>query len=165
MTHKTPFFAAFPCRAAALAALLALAACGPKIDNRGYVSNLAFQEQVKPGQTTKDEVLANFGSPSAQSSFGEESWYYISARKETTAFLKPELAQQQVVRIHFDANGVVSKLEQFSEKDSEEFTLAKRITPTEGHSLGFFEQIIGNIGRFNKGGDSGVAPGRRPAGY
>ena len=95
--------------------------------------------------TTRDEVLSGLGSPSVQSSFGTETWYYVASRKEATAFLKPEVTEQQVTRIEFDAAGVVSKIENFDESNSQDLNYAKRVTPTEGHQLGFFEQIMGNI--------------------
>lgn len=138
-----------------------LAACSPKVDSRGYVSNTEWKNVITIGVTTKDQVLESFGSPSAQSDFGDETWYYISSRKETTAFLAPEVVEQTVMRLTFDANGVVTAMDSFDKNNSKDFEVAKRVTPTEGHALGFFEQVIGNIGRFNKGGDSGAAPGRR----
>src|SRR6185436_19035700 len=141
---------------------LALAACDPKVDTGGYVRETDFKEQIIVGQTTREETQARFGSPSSQSSFGEESWYYITDRKETTAFFKPKVVEQNVTRIVFDASGVASKVETFDMKDAKDLKLVKRQTPTEGHSLGFAEQILGNIGRFNKGADDAVAPGRRP---
>jgi outer membrane protein assembly factor BamE (lipoprotein component of BamABCDE complex) len=148
--------------------LLALSACSPKVDARGYVTTGDLKDKLVVGQTTKEEVMSKLGSPSSQSSFGEESWYYITDRKETTAFFKPKVVEQQVIRISFNASGVVSKVEGFDMDDSKKVAFAKRTTPTEGHTLGFVEQILGNIGRFNKEGDSSpVAAGRRPrsAGY
>lgn len=142
-----------------------LAACSPKVDNRGYVSGMEWKDRVIPGQTTKDEVQAFFGSPSSQSIFGNDTWYYITQRKETTAFLPTEVAQQHVVRIEFDSAGVVSSVQNFSEQDAKDFDVVKRTTPTEGHTLGFFEQVVGNIGRFNRpGGGSSPSPGRRSTG-
>ena len=140
---------------------LALAACSPKVDNRGFVTDQDWKQEISVGKTTKDDVIARFGSPSSRSSFGQESWYYITQRKETLAFMEQEIAKQDVVRIEFDPSGVVSKLEQFNEADSREVDIAKRTTPTEGHSLSFFEQIVGNIGRFNKAGGDSLTTGRR----
>lgn len=146
-----------------LGAAILLTACSAKVDNRGYVSTGDLKTMVSVGQT-RDEVLANLGSPSSQSSFGNETWYYISARKEATAFLKPEVVKQDVTKIEFDSAGTVAKVESFNENNSEDIKIAKRTTPTEGHSLGFLEQILGNVGRFNKpgGSDSPTGPGRRP---
>jgi len=138
-------------------------ACSPKVNNGGYVNENDIKNQIVIGKTTKDDVKEAFGSPSAESSFGAESWYYISDRKEAYAFLKPTVVEQNVVRIEFDPTGVASTVESYSKKDGEEFDLAKRTTPTEGHTLGFFEQILGNIGRFNRPGSDSSAPGRKPS--
>ncbi len=150
------------------AMLLALSACSPKVATGGYVHDGDIKDQVIIGQTTKDQVKEKLGSPSAQSSFGDEAWYYITDRHETVAFLKPETVQEDVVRIEFDMAGVVSKVETYNKNDGKEFAIATQTTPTEGHTLGFFEQILGNIGRFNKPANASdtVAPGRKPgSGY
>lgn len=144
-----------------LVAVLLLAACDPKVDTRGYVSNVAWKDHVTIGKTTKDEIFSTFGSPSSQSSFGDETWYYISERKEAVAFFKPEVVSQDVVRMTFDANGVIKSMDMFDKNSSKEFAVTKRVTPTEGHQLGFFEQIVGNVGRFNKGGDGPTGAPRR----
>ncbi len=144
-----------------VAVALALAACSPKVDTRGYVRQDEWKGQVTPGTSTKDDVLARFGSPSSRSSFGSETWYYISARKETVAFLRPEVAEQDVTRVEFDANGVVTKVESYDKSSGKDVDMVSRTTPTEGHSLGFLEQILGNIGRFNSGSKDTVAPGRK----
>lgn len=148
---------------ALFAMLLLLAACDPKVESGGYLEESSIKDRVVVGQTTRDEVAASLGSPSSQSSFGKETWYYISNRKETYAFLKPEIAAQDVTRIEFDTNGVVSAVETYDKNNGQEFDLVKRTTPTEGHTLGFVEQVLGNIGRFNSSKDT-AAPGRRPSG-
>lgn len=144
--------------------LLLLASCAPKVDTMGYVNDIDLKEAVVVGTTTKDQVKDKLGSPSSQSTFGDEAWYYISDRKEAVGFLKPEITDQHVVRIQFNSAGVVSEVKQYSKDDAKDFAIAKRTTPTEGHELGFFEQLIGNIGRFNKpsdGSTDSAAPGRQ----
>ena len=143
--------------------LLLLAACSPKVDNGGYVRDGAIKDQLVVGQSTREDVKTKLGSPSSQSSFGDETWYYISDRKEAYAFLKPEIVQQDVVSVVFNANGVVSELRNYNIDNSKDFDIVQRTTPTEGHTLGFFEQVLGNVGRFNRpGNDNTVAPGRKP---
>lgn len=133
--------------------LLALvSACSPKVDTGGYMKETDIKGQITEGKTTKQEVQEKFGSPSAQSSFGNETWYYITDRKETMAFFAPEVVEQDVTRVEFDAAGTVISVQAFNKNDSKEFSLAKRTTPTEGHQLGFVEQLLGNVGRFNKPG-------------
>jgi hypothetical protein len=54
-----------------------------------------------------------------------------------------------VTRIAFDQTGIVTQLETKTLKDSTPVMVAKEVTPTEGQQLGFFEQMLGNVGRFN----------------
>lgn len=142
--------------------LLALAACEPKVDVRGYQASDDWKKGLLVGQTTKEQVEAQLGSPSARSTFGAEVWYYVSSRKETVAFLAPELAEQNVLKIEFDNAGMVSDVKTYDKQDGQEFDMVKRTTPTEGHTLGFFEQILGNVGRFNNPGGTGSRSGSLP---
>lgn len=146
--------------------ILLTTACSPKVENRGYVKQASWKDAIKVGQTNKQEMLDTFGSPSAQSSFGAETWYYISSRKEAIGFMKPAVVEQETVDVTFDASGVVSSVNIYDKDNAKEFDLVKRTTPTEGHSLNFIDQTLGNLGRFNKpssGSDTAV-PGRRPSG-
>lgn len=150
-----------------LCALLTLGACSPKVSNIGYIHDKPIKDQITIGKSNHEEVLSTLGSPSSQSSFGDETWYYVTVRKETFAFFKPEIVQQDIVSVIFDGNGVVSKVEDYNIENSKDFELVKRTTPTEGHTLGFFEQVLGNVGRFNGPGggarQGSAAPGgRRP---
>ncbi len=135
---------------------LPLTACIKREETRGHLPVAEHLGEITAGKSSRDEVLQKLGTPSTQSNFGDEAWYYISTNKEAIAFLKPKITKQQVTRIVFDSNGVVEKIDNYDQKDSQEIKIAKKITPTEGHSLGFFEQILGNIGKFNKS-DTGVA--------
>lgn len=161
----TPKYSLKPLAILVLAAVaLAVSACSPKVDNRGYVSEVKMQDQLVPGTTTREEVLSKFGSPSSQSSFGEDTWYYVTARKEAYAFMRSDVVQQDVVRIEFDPAGVVKTVQYYDKDKAQDVTLVKRTTPTEGHTLGFIEQTLGNIGRFNRPTDAAAntaAPGRR----
>ncbi len=110
-----------------------------------------------------DDVLRRFGSPSTRSAFGPETWYYIQSRKEAVAFLKPETTEQQVIAITFDNSGLVETFKDYSLKDREQVAMIDETTQTEGHSIGFLEQVLGNVGRFNNTGGREINP-RGPAG-
>lgn len=142
--------------------VVTLSACEPMVDQRGHISETSLKEKVFVSSTTKDEVQREFGSPSSKSSFGDETWYYIRTRKESQAFFKPEIVSQQVTQIVFDEAGTVASVKEYDLKDGKPVTIVSQTTPTEGHSLGFVEQLIGNLGRFNKPMDRKA--GMRPPG-
>ncbi|MBY0407845.1 MAG: outer membrane protein assembly factor BamE [Rickettsiales bacterium] len=146
-------------------ALLLVAACAPKVEPGGYVRSADIKEVATIGKTTKNELEEKLGSPSVQSTFGSDVWYYVTDKKEAYGFMKYDTVEQKVTRIEFDDAGVVSKVEDFDETQMADISIVKRETATEGHTLGFFEQILGNIGRFNApGGQAGPASGRRGPG-
>lgn len=139
-----------------IATALLLLGCGqgeviePIVDSRGYIADSELEKQLVVGMSSKEDVRALFGSPSTISTFGDESWYYIHATRERLAFFKPEITDQQVTRIYFDVNGYYSRLERYNQQDAETVQIVEETTPTAGQGLGFFEQILGNLGRFNR---------------
>jgi outer membrane protein assembly factor BamE (lipoprotein component of BamABCDE complex) len=139
--------------AAGLAVVLAAAACTPRIDQRG---NRPDEEQVvliNPGVDDKNRVAELIGTPSAISTFDDRTWYYISKRTETMAFLDPELIDQEVLAISFDESGIVENMRVYGPEDGRTIAYVDRTTPTEGNELTLIQQLLGNLGRFNPEGD------------
>lgn len=133
-----------------LCAAAMLMACEPIVHNRGHVAEDNIMDFVEVGKTRQSAILERFGSPSSRSNFGEQTWYYIQMRKEAKAFLAPEITDQEVVQIVFHPDQTVKSIDRYGKDDAREVAIVDEETPTEGHSLGFFEQVFGNIGRFNK---------------
>lgn len=142
----------------------ALAACSPQVASRGHLDVTKKLGEVHTGETHKQDVIRLFGTPSLRSSFGDETWYYISAKRESYAFFRPETTEQKVVAIQFDSNDMVTGVKQFDKKDSQDLAVVEKTTPTEGQELGLWEQMLGNFGRFNSSrtgtaGSVGGSPG------
>lgn len=132
--------------------MLLAASCSPIVDVRGHGVEDADFKQLVPGQSKMDDVRALFGSPSSSSTYGDPTWYYMTVKKETRGMYAPEVAEQHVTAIRFDANQTVVDVTDYSEKDSKPVQVVSKETPTEGHQLGFWEQMLGNFGRFNTPG-------------
>jgi len=152
-----------PLSAALGVALVAsgLAACVPTVDQRGNLPEPDKLAGIRPGATTKDEVAKILGTPSSTAVFDNKTWYYISRRTKQVAFFDPDVVDQQVYIVNFDDRGVVKAVDHRTLKDGREITPAPGATPAPGRELTFLEQIIGNVGRFNKTGDSSSTPGRK----
>ncbi len=141
---------------------LLIAGCDPIVDARGYAADTLDFSQVAVGQSRTDDVQALLGSPSARSTFGEETWYYISAKKETLGLFAPEITEQQVTAIRFDENQVVAAIEARGKADAVPVEMVEKTTPTEGRKLGVIEQLLGNVGRFSgPGGGRGMSDRNR----
>jgi len=133
---------------------LALAACQPTVDQRGNLPEKSKLAEIEPGVTTKEMVSQILGTPSSVSTFSDRTWYYISRRTEQTAFFEPEVLDQQVVVVAFDDSGVVRDVQHLNLADSRPVDPSSRETPSAGRELGFVEQLIGNLGKFNPNGSA-----------
>jgi outer membrane protein assembly factor BamE (lipoprotein component of BamABCDE complex) len=166
--RKIPLPASF---AVALASA-ALSACVATVDQRGNLPEPDRLGQIQPGTTTREQVAKILGTPSSTGVFDDKNWYYISRRTKQLAFFDPDVLDQQVYIVNFDDKGVVRGVDHKELKDGREIAPAPGATPAPGRELTFLEQVLGNIGRFSKGGGSGgggtsspgePVPGKNPS--
>ena len=130
--------------------VLTLAACAPRIDIRGNLPDEEVLAEVIPGKMVKDEVAELLGAPSTVTMFTGESWYYISEKTESLAFFEPEVTERKVVIVKFTDKGVVDNVKKLDVTKGERIEPVERTTPTAGNDFTIFEQLFGNIGKFNK---------------
>ncbi len=146
-------------RSLVLAGLAAsmLGACSiARVDVRGYVPNDDDLAKLEPGRQNRDEVQQILGSPSSMGVFdAEQSWYYIYRKTSTTAFLEPEVLEQRVVVVHFDRAGTLRDVRRYALEDGLVVDPISRTTPSPGREMSFLEQLLGNVGKFNRAGGSG----------
>ncbi len=150
-------------RSLAIAVVLAatgLGACVATVDQRGNLPEPDKFAQIRPGTTTREQVAKILGTPSSTGVFDDKNWYYISRRTKQVAFFDPDVLDQQVYIVNFDATGVVRAVDHKDLKDARDIEPAPGATPAPGRELTFLEQVLGNIGRFNKGGSSSAEPGK-----
>jgi outer membrane protein assembly factor BamE (lipoprotein component of BamABCDE complex) len=168
MLRKT--FRGIPLTAPAALALAAviLGACAANVDQRGNLPEAEKLAQIRPGSTTRDQVAKILGTPSSTGIFDDKRWYYISRKTSQVAFFDPDVLDQQVYIVNFDGKGVVRAVEHKNLADGREIEPAPGATPAPGRELTLVEQVLGNIGRFNKssskgeGGGDEKGPGPRP---
>lgn len=132
---------------------LVATACTPRIATHGNLPDPEKLAEIVPGKVSRDEVAEILGSPSSIAAFNQETWYYISERMETTAFLAPDVIERKVVVVRFDDKGVVASVETLGLGDGRSVELVDRTTPSAGNEMTVLEQLLGNMGRFNASTD------------
>jgi len=152
--RPTPGFSARR-RAAALAGVLALGAAlsgclGYEGDfERGYQVDEQTLDQVKIGDTTKQQALALMGTPSTTSTVGGDAWYYIGQKmSRPLAFMPAKLTDQNVLAIYFDKNGKVERIANYGLKDGKVFDFVSRTTPTGGAEPDFLRNLMSGLFRW-----------------
>lgn len=147
---KTVRSSSFFLKCTVLGAALLVSACTSQYATRGNLPSEELLEEVIPGEVHARDVAEILGTPSTFSTFGGESWYYISERVEYYAFYEPKLLDRKIVQVRFTPDGMVKDVQEKDMQSGRDLEFIDRTTPTAGNEITFFEQIFGNIGRFNK---------------
>jgi outer membrane protein assembly factor BamE (lipoprotein component of BamABCDE complex) len=134
----------------ALVALIgagSLSACTPVVDRRGFLADESQTAAFAAGVDTKETVLTRMGNPSQTGVFDEQTWYYISAVQNQTAFYRPRTTERSITAISFAEDDKVASVRTFGLQDGRVISYDTRRTPTRGREVTFLEQIFGSIGR------------------
>jgi outer membrane protein assembly factor BamE (lipoprotein component of BamABCDE complex) len=145
-----------------LIACLALSGCSWLMNPPQVRGNKIDPEQMKeltPGVSTKADVTAVIGSPTAHDSFDDNIWLYISELTQSRIGQTLGELKQNVVVMTFDQGGVLQKVEEKDKADALPVSVVRRVTPSPGTEASFLQQLLGNIGRFNPGGAMGSSGG------
>jgi outer membrane protein assembly factor BamE (lipoprotein component of BamABCDE complex) len=141
--------------AAALLVSALLAGCSPVVHVQGFVPDEPRLESLRRGIDDRAAITSKLGSPSSITPFDSDTWLYVHRRTERVAFFEEKVLDQQVVVVTFNDSGMLSEIRRYSIKDGRIIDPVTRTTPTRGRELGVVEQLLGNLGRFGGGRDSG----------
>jgi outer membrane protein assembly factor BamE (lipoprotein component of BamABCDE complex) len=132
-------------------AVLGLASgCAPELDARGDMIESSRLERLQPGVQKKDDVAQLLGSPSSTAVFDDETWYYIADVEQRYSIFDRDIAERQVVTLRFDSSGVLREIDAHGLERGREVDLVARETPSFGQSPDLIQQVMGNLGRFNR---------------
>ncbi|MEM7617965.1 MAG: outer membrane protein assembly factor BamE [Pseudomonadota bacterium] len=130
------------------AALASISACTPMQSNRGNMVEDFRLNEVVPGISTRQNVLKSLGSPTTTAPFDENIWYYIGQKMEVKGVFDPKVTEERIVVAQFDDTGILQRLEEI-DNTRNDVPISSRETPTGGNEVTAFEQILGNVGKFN----------------
>lgn len=120
---------------------------------KDYKSGVPIREsqiqEIKKA-TTKKEVYEILGSPASTNFIGDEKWFYYTAEGKIFAFLDPKFSKYEILSIKFNKDDTISeiKLKNIANKNLKINTEKETYLPSE-IKLNFFEELFGNIGKFN----------------
>ncbi len=129
---------------------LGLGACAEDIRVRGNIPDTEVVSKISPGVHSRIDIESLLGSPSTISTFQDSKWYYIGHISTPFAFFEPEVIERKVLVVSFDKSGIVETTRTYELADGKIIDPVDRITPTEGRDYTFLQQLIGNLGRFQK---------------
>ncbi|HEY0265256.1 MAG TPA: outer membrane protein assembly factor BamE [Rhizomicrobium sp.] len=126
----------------ALAAAALLIACAPVISQRGYLPDPEIESAIKPGDDTKTTVQSRLGYASTTATFGNDSWYYISATEKQVAFFTPTILKRSILAVYFDKNNKVTGVRHYGLQDGHVIAFESKETPARGREMTFLQQLL-----------------------
>lgn len=123
-------------------------ACTPVTSQHGNMLEDFQIQEVKSGEHTRSDVLRILGSPTTQSTFNPNIWYYLGQESEKRGILDQQITDERIVVVIFNEDGVVEAIQE-ADSERENIPYARTKTPTHGNDLTFLQQLLGNLGRFN----------------
>ncbi len=123
--------------------------------------------QLVPGTSSKADVTALIGTPTAKATFDDNTWIYIGEVTRPLIGGTLKVHDQHVVVMTFDQGGVLRNIERRGESDKLDVAIAGGATASPGNDASILQQLLGNVGRFNPGANptasqnniGGVGPG------
>ena len=140
-----------------VAGLILLAGCTGIREHKGYILDKELAAGVQVGVDNKDSVAKTLGRPTFTGQFDANDWYYVARDTSRFAFRRPQVTDQTVLHIRFDAAGNVAAVNQTGEELVASINPMKGKTPTLGRDKSFFEELFGNIGTINQAGLPGAS--------
>lgn len=152
-----------PCCLPRLAILLCLLLVGcsffqaqPQL--RGNRVDAEQLKELVPGTSTRSDVTALIGSPTAKATFDDNTWLYVSEVTRSRIGRVQGVLSQQVVKLTFNDQGVLQDVKRLDKDDGVPIAMVARATPSPGTEASFLQQLFGNIGRFNAFSQQPQAP-------
>jgi outer membrane protein assembly factor BamE (lipoprotein component of BamABCDE complex) len=144
-----------------LVACLVLGGCSffeAKSQLRGNRVDADQLKELVPGTTTRADVTALIGSPTARATFDDNTWLYVSEVTRPRIARTEGVLSQKVLVLSFNDQGVLQDLKQVNQDEAVPVSIVARSTQTPGPEASFLQQLLGNIGRFNAVGQNPTAP-------
>lgn len=132
----------------AVVVLLSVSACTPIVAKHGNLLEDSQIAQIELGKSTRSDVLHVLGSPTTQSTFNPDIWYYIGQITEKRGILDQEIKKERIFEVTFNKDGILQSVEDKSGHRND-IPYDRSKTPTNGNELTILQQLLGNMGRFN----------------
>lgn len=147
--------AAVQLRTALLCAMplfLSVSACSlfePRPITQGSLIEKPDYDQLKVGETTKEDTLKILGSPTTHATFNDNTWLYIQLVTKPVPLSFPSTDAQDVVVANFDNQGILQDLHHYNKNQALHVHMNGSHTPSPGTNISVMEELLGSMGRYN----------------
>ncbi len=117
---------------------------------RGNNVDQYLLKELVVGTSSRADVTSLLGSPTAKGTFDDNTWIYIGEVTQPRIGRKLGINSQNVVVMNFDQAGILRGLKHLDKNDGQDVAVVSRATPSPGSESSFFQQLLGNVGKFSR---------------
>ena len=129
--------------------LLTLTSCSSNIQNNG-ITEIKFNKiSVNIGETTRKDLISQYGPPFFESVFNKNVIYYVSHKTSYKVLGKVKTKILFVYEITFNEKNIVSNLQKYSEENAYNISVSDKTTTDKKDTVFILKEILNNIRRNN----------------
>jgi len=137
---------------------MTMIACTPVVAQRGNMINDYQLQDISVGTSKRSDILRTLGSPTTQSTFNENVWYYIGQETAKKGIFDPKVTKERIFLVAFTEEGTLETIEEI-DRDRLNIPYARKKTPTHGNDVTILQEFLGNLGKFNPNQSSAATTG------
>ncbi len=139
-------------RIAGMVALIGATTACTQLDRfHGFIPPAEEIDTLQVGASSKDEVIALFGTPIADRGLQNNTIYYAASQFRYFGPFAPEEVNREVLAIDFDANNRLRNVSRYTLEDGRVVVLDRRVTEDGINDVTFLSQLLGSLGRIDAG--------------
>ena len=131
---------------------------------RGHKVENELLKELVPGTSSRADVTALLGSPTARATFDDDVWIYAASVTREQIARYPAIQTQDVTVISFTPAGTLKEIKRLSKDDAVPVDVVTRATPSPGSEMTLLQEFLANVGRLapsaagaaKRGGGGGI---------
>lgn len=123
---------------------------------RGHKVDEDVLKELLPGTSSRADVIALLGSPTARALFDDDTWIYVASITRSQIARYPSIETQDVTVLRFTPTGTLKDIRLLKKDDAVPVAVVGRATPSPGSEMNFLQDFTANIGRLAPSAAGGV---------
>ena len=119
-----------------------LNSCTQTIQNNGLSEKKIENFNIKIGETSRKNLISNYGPPIFEDVFNDNVIYYISHITSYKTFEERKTKKLLVLEITLDNNDIVQNFKKYTDKDSFQINVSKKQDDKKINITSFWKDII-----------------------
>ena len=124
-----------------------LNSCTQTIQNNGLSEKKIENFNIKIGETSRKNLISNYGPPIFEDVFNDNVIYYISHITSYKTFEERKTKKLLVLEIKLDNKDIVQNFKKYTDKDSFQINVSKKQDDKKMNMTSFWKDIIRAIRR------------------